>query len=341
MKAAVTNGMGKVWIEDVPIPEINDYQCLCKINACASCTGTDLMLISNQPSCPQNYPAILGHESVGTVTEIGGQVRNIKIGDRFLRPTCVYPGHKLGDYSSLWGGFAEYGVITDAAALFEDQPDAELNNYIKFQQKIPADLNISDANTTMLITLKETASYIISAGITLNKSVLVLGAGSVGICMIRFAKTFGGCPVIAVARRDEQLGHAKKIGADFTINVNKTSLCEEVNKITGEKGVDFIIDTTGNKLILAESLTILAQGGKIAPYAVNEKGENVRELVKQDRISTATTGEDVIHQYMLGATRLSLFNPADFYSHTLPLDKIEEGFEMLKCKKALKIVFKM
>lgn len=341
MKAAVTDGKGKVWIDEVPVPEIGNYECLCAIKACATCSGTDLKHIHNKLPWEQNYPGILGHESVGTVTEIGNKVKNIKVGDRFLRPTAVYRGQKLGDYYSLWGGFAEYGLVTDVQALKEDQPDIELNGYMKFQQKIPADITISDLDATSLITLKETASYIISAGITLNRSVLVLGVGSVGICMIRFAKTFGGCPVIAVARRDEPLAYAKKIGANFAINVNKTSLCEEVKKITGENGVDFIIDTTGNKSILEESLKILAPEGKIAPYATYEKGVNVRGNIDPAKLVLASTGEVIIHQYMLDAVRLSLFNPADFYSHTMPLENIAEGFEMLKRKEAFKIVFEM
>ena len=119
MKAAITDGKGNVWIDDVPKPEPNDYQCLCRINACATCTGTDQKHINNKLPWDQTYPGILGHESCGVVVQVGDKVRNINVGDRYLRPAAVYPGETLGDYQSMWGGFAEFGLITDVKAARE------------------------------------------------------------------------------------------------------------------------------------------------------------------------------------------------------------------------------
>lgn len=341
MKAAITDGKGNVWVDEVPMPEPNEYQCLCKVNACATCTGTDQKHINNKLPWDQEYPGILGHESFGTVVEVGSKVKNIKKGERYLRPAAVYPGETLGDYSSMWGGFAEYGLVTDVKTLKEECPDAEINNYTRFQQKLPDDCNISAADATSLITLKEAASYVSSAGISLYKSVLILGAGSVGISMLRFAKVFGGYPVIMVARRDEQLAYTNKIGADFTINVQQEDMTTKVKELTEGKGVDFIIETTGNIAILEESLSCLSAEGKVAPYATYEKGKNAAEIVGESRLAPAATGEDIIHQYMLDAVRLSLVDLSDFYSHKLPLSQIKEGFEMIKTKEAFKIVFEM
>ena len=341
MKAAVTDGKGNVWMDDVPMPEPNEYQCLCRINACATCTGTDQKHINDKLPWEQEYPGILGHESCGVVVETGGKVRNIKKGDRYLRPAAAYPTEKLGDYMSMWGGFAEYGLITDVKAALEDSPGVELNPYTKFQQFIPENLEVSDADATMMITLKEAASYVASSGLGLNKSMLLLGAGSVGISMLRFAKIFGASPVIVAARRDTQLEYAVGIGADFTVNAAKTDLVKEVEALTEGRGVDMILDTTGNLGLLEKSLACLAEGGKVAPYATYERGRDAAEIVGADRIAPAATAEEAVHQYMIDAVRLSLVNLSDFYSHTLPLSEIAEGFEMLKRKDAFKIVFEI
>jgi threonine dehydrogenase-like Zn-dependent dehydrogenase len=341
MKAAVTDGKGNVWIDEVPMPELNEYQCLCKINACATCTGTDQKHINNKLPWDQEYPGLLGHESCGVVVEIGSKVRNIKVGDRYLRPAAVYPGETLGDFSSMWGGFAEYGKVTDVKAATEDCPDIELNPYTQFQQKLPADLNISDTDATSIITLKECASYVATSGIGVYKSLLLLGAGSVGISMLRFAKIFGAHPVIVVARRDEQLEYATKIGADFTINTQKEDVVARVSELTEGKGVDFILDTTGSIECLTQSLPALSPDGKVAPYATYEKGKDVPEMLGEDKLAPGATGEHLIHDYMLSAVRLSLLDLSDFYSHTLPFSQIKEGFEMLKSKEAFKIVFEI
>ncbi|MBI3923904.1 MAG: zinc-binding dehydrogenase [Armatimonadetes bacterium] len=342
MKAAITDGVGNVWLDEVPMPEHNAYQVLCKTLACATCTGTDQKHLHNKLPWKQTYPGILGHESIGKVVSVGSEVRNYKEGDLVLRPTCVFPGEQLSEYTSLWGGFAEYGLATDAAAMREDNPDAQPNNYARFQQVVPAELPVAPADATMLITVKECASYVSSVGVRLYSSVVILGSGSVAYSMCRFAKVFGAYPVILVGRRDEPLAYAwERIGADFTVNVQKENLLARVREFTGGLGADFMIDTTGDATFMKECLPVLSESGKAAAYATYEGPEAVTNAIPEDKLTVGTTGEDIAHQYLLDAVKLGLVNLADFYSHLLPFAQISEGFKMLKAKTAFKIVFEV
>lgn len=340
MKAAITDGKEQIWLDEAPVPEPGQYQCLCKILACATCTGTDQKHIENKLPWKQDYPGILGHESVGRVMKIGDKVKNIKKGDIFLHPTAVYPGEKLGDYYSLWGGFAEYGLITDTKTFYEDNPEGILNNHTKFQQKIPEDISISPADATMLITLKETAGFAMSLKITMNTSLTILGAGSVAMSMCFFAKLIGAFPIIVVARRDEPLNRMKKFGANFTVNNKRENMVKKVKEITGGKGVDYVIDTAGDEKLLIESLNLLAENGKIAPYATFATNNPTQNL-DQSKITQGVTGEVQAHNYMLDLVKIDLLKLENFYSHRMSFDKIAEGFELLKNKKAFKIVFEM
>ena len=352
MKAAITDGTGNVWIDEAPMPEANDYQCLCRIEACATCSGTDRKIIDGKLLYVADYPGILGHESFGTVIEVGAKVRNIKVGDRFLRPTAAYPGERIEDYYSAWGGFAEYGLVTDAKAFSEDRPDTQLNGYVKFQQRLPAWSQLNAADATMLITLKEAASYVPAVGIGMRNSVLILGAGPVALSMLRFAKIFGAWPVVVAGRRDDPLARAKNIGADFTINVRNEDLAAGVMEVTEGKGVGFILDTAGNVEFLESAATALAENGKVAPYAIyevagNEKarayeaGKDEKWPVAEARMVSAAPGEDQFHQYLVDAVRLSLLKLSDFYSHKMPFAEIKTGFEMIRNKQAMKIVLEM
>jgi len=342
MKAAITDGQGKVWVDDVPMPEANDYQCLCRMLACATCSGTDQKHIYNKLPWGQNYPGILGHESIGEVVSVGSKVKNYREGDLVLRPTCVYPGERLGGYTSLWGGFAEYGLCTDAAAMRKDDPDGQPNNYTRFQQVVPSDLPISAGDATMLITVKECASYVSSAGISLYSSLALLGSGSVSYSMCRFAKVFGAYPVIMVGRRDEPLNYAKeRIGADFVVNVQRENLTERIQELTRGRGVDRLIDTTGDAVFMKECLPALSEKGKAAAYATYSSSDAIKNAIPDDKLTTGATGEDAAHQYLLDAVRLGLVNLSNFYSHNMPLDKIAEGFALLKSKDAFKIVFEI
>ncbi|MBT3375970.1 MAG: zinc-binding dehydrogenase [Lentisphaerae bacterium] len=342
MKAAITDGKGKVWLGDVPTPEPNDYQCLCRHLACASCTGTDLKHINDKLPWAQNYPGLLGHESIGEVISVGKKVTKFKKGDWVLRPAAAYPGETHAGYTSMWGGFAEYGLVTDVPALLADEPDATPNNYTRFQLAVPKELGISPADATTLITLKETASYVASIGVGLYSSVLVLGSGSVGISMLIFTKIFGAYPAIMVGRRDEPLAYAKeRIGADATINCSDTDVIAAVRELTDGKGVDRIIDTTGSAEFLNDCLPCLTEEGKAAAYATYDRTKTVGATVDQDRLITGRTGEDDAHQYLLDAVKLGLLDLSAFYSHKMPFEKISEGFDMLARKEAFKVVFEM
>lgn len=340
MKAAVSEGDGKIRLAEVPMPEPGPCQCLCKVLACATCTGTDQRIIAGKLPWEEKYPGIVGHESVGRVISVGARVTNWKEGDLVFRPASVYPGEKLGDWYSLWGGFAEYGLITDVQALLEEEPRARINNYTKYQQKIPGDIAISPSEATIVITLKELASFLMSLKVSLNSSLVILGSGCVGMSVCFFAKIFGCGPVIVVDRRDRPLSHIKKLAADFTINNQKENMVERVKELTTGKGADFVIDTTGNQKLVLETLPLLASSGKIAPYAVYANDAPFKGF-DQSKFVFAGPSEELAHQYLLGLIKLKCVPLEDFYSHRLPFSEIAAGFELLKKTKAFKIIFEM
>jgi len=339
MRAAVTEGKGDIKLVEVPVPETGPYQCLCKIVACATCTGTDKKVLNATIPWQVTYPGIVGHESVGIVLKRGKNVRYIREGEMYLRPTAVYSGSKLGPYSSMLGGFAEYGLVTDMNALMEDHPDAE-PGYAQFQMKVPEDVKITPADATMVITLKETAGYVADMKVSVNSSLLVLGTGSVAMAMSFFAKIFGAFPLIAAGRRDEPLEYIKRFGVNFTVNTEKEALGKKVSEITGGNGVDYIIDTAGNGDLFVNSCQVLGKNGKIAPYATYDHPEKLKS-VDSSLILNARTGEVLAHQYLFDLIRLGLIDLESFYSHRMPFSEISKGFEMIKKKEAFKIVFEM
>ena len=343
MKAAITDGKGNVEVKDnIPMPHPDPYQCLCKMLACTTCTGTDQKIINGTLPWKENYPGILGHESVGRVIKTGAKVKNIKKGDIFLRPTACYPQDKLGKYYSLWGGFAEYGLITDIKALKDDKTHAQPNNYTIYQQKIPSELRIPPVDATMLITLKEVSSFVASLKIGLGHSVTVLGSGTVGMSICYFTKLFGAYPVIIIGRRDAALAPAIKTGADFTINNTRKDMFAQVRKFTAGTGVDYVIDAAGDPELLTASAQLLAPNGKMITYAVQSTYRQVIDLAKGPgrwEIIIAGSNEPGAHQYVLDAVKWNFINLKNFYSHCLPFEQLAEGFRLIQKKEAFKVVF--
>lgn len=339
MKAAVTHGRGDIAISEAPMPEHGEYRCLCRVLACATCSGTDVKIIDRKLSFEVPYPGIFGHESVGEVIKTGSRARYIRPGDIFLRPTAVYPEEKLGEYFSSWGGFAEYGLVTDIRAFREDNPEGEPAPYAKFQQKIPGGIKPGDAS--MLITLKEAASFIANAGINLYSSVLILGAGPVAKAMCFFSKLNGAQPVALAARRKEPLEWAAEAGADFTADTGRLGdVAEKVKKLTSGKGADFLIDTTGSPELVISLMDSLSARGKAVPYATYPEADSFGRA-DSARFLFSGPSEHLANEYMIYLLQKKFLEPGMFYDRVMPFIRIREGFELLRQRKAKKIVFTM
>jgi len=210
---------------------------------------------------------------------------------------------------------------------------------------IPPEIEISAANATMLVTLKEVASSIRDLDLKFGSKVVVLGAGAVSQSICYFAKLCGAYPVIAIGRRDEPLASCRKTGADFVIPIGKEDMTEKVMEYTGRSGADFVIDAAGDNRLIMESGKLLAKYGAICSYA----GRSGTPPLAIDQIKGAGKwkyiqggpDEPSAHQYLLDLVRIQAIPLQNFYSHLLPFDDFETGFEMLTKKEASKIVFSM
>ena len=345
MKGAFTDGKGKVWVDEIPMPEIGDYECLCKIDACATCTGTDKKLVMGEMSWakPEHYPALLGHESAGTILKTGKKVRYLKEGMRVLRPAAWYSGEKKHGITSYMGGFAEYGIVTDTKALKEDAPDAVYSAYCQYQQVLPDDLEITPVEATMLITLKEIYSLIRDLQMTAGKTAVVLGAGAVGTSMCFFAK-LAGLKVAVAARRDAPLANCRKAGADLTVNTANTDLGDALRQWTNGAGVDYILDASGAMEMISSAVRALAENGKLCTYASGGAlKENFASLTLPVRWSLVSCppAEATAHEHLVSLVRMKVIPFELFYDEVMPLEKFPEGMKRIFDRKSMKTVFTM
>lgn len=248
MQAAVVEQFGKPLVLrewDIPSPGVG--QILVKTEACGVC-HTDLHAAHGDWPVKPTLPFIPGHEAIGRVAAVGSGVTIVKEGDRvgvpWLYSACghceycltgwetVCPQAQFGGYTKN-GGMAEY-ILADP-------------NYVAH---VPAGL-----------TAKE-AAPLICAGITTYKGIkqtgakpgewiAVSGVGGLGHLAIQYAKAMG-LRVCAIDIDDGKLAHAKRLGADFTINAKAGDPAAAVKKETdgGAQGV----------LITAPSLIAFTQG---------------------------------------------------------------------------------
>ena len=279
MKALVKTkkGQGNLEIEDVPIPEINDNEVLIKVHYSGIC-GTDIHIFTDQ--FPIYYPpVILGHEFSGEIVHIGGKITSWKVGNRVVAECqslvcgkCRYcrTGHpeacssKRSPGWGINGSFAEYIKI----------PSWLLH-------KIPDNMSYKEAALTEPSAVSSQALY--SRGqFNIGDFVVVLGSGPIGIIIAKMAIIGGASKVLITGiDQDEQYRFklAKKIGIEYTVNVNKVNLEEIVNKLTNGLGADLVVEATGVESAINQAFEIVRKLGKITVIGIPEqKKSNIKWL---------------------------------------------------------------
>ena len=334
MKALVITEPGKLQMQDVPEPKLTDpYRCLCRMLFSASCSGTDHKLIHNTTPWDNQYPAILGHEGVGEVIEVGDKVRNFEKGDIVLRPSCVFPTEFHEGYYSAWGGMAEMGLIADWHAQQEDGVD-NANMIGKYQMKIPRHWK-DDPSSPMLITLKETFSWLNHLRPLYGKDVAVIGTGTVGLFFVRLARIMCAGSVTAFGRRAATLELADELGADTVVDIRKTGDLLQFGQY------DLLIDAAGVLSKIQDYIPLVRRGGMIAVYATAETDE-ARFISFGSGLNFSfhdtMEGDEMVHKTCIGLVEHGVVDPARFHSSVVPFEQAVEAYERLEQKKEFKIV---
>ncbi|MGE5730634.1 MAG: alcohol dehydrogenase catalytic domain-containing protein, partial [Gemmatimonas sp.] len=244
MKAAIFHrrgGIENLKFEQVPTPRVGPQDVLVHVRACGL-NHLDIFTREGSHGVHAPLPHIGGLEPAGEIAEIGSAVQGWKVGDRVLVGAAVTCGEcefcRSGNDNlcvrrkvigvNVDGGFAEY--ISVPASILLRIPDS-----LSFLEAAAVPTAFGTA-WHMLVT---------RAACRQGEWVLVLAAGSsVGVAAVQVAKYFG-CKVIATASTAAKLDRAKALGADHGINYADENFYHEVMRITGNRGVDVVVEHVG------------------------------------------------------------------------------------------------
>jgi threonine dehydrogenase-like Zn-dependent dehydrogenase len=255
MKAVVWRGVGDVRLEDVADPEIRaPTDAIVRITTSAIC-GTDLHFVRG--TLPGMEPGtILGHEAVGVVEQLGGEVRNLDVGDRVVIPStiacgvCAYcrvgyfaccdkanPGGKRAG-AAFFGGPKDAGSFHGFQAEKARIPFANVGLV-----KLPED--VSDEQAILLSDIFPTAWFAADlAEIHPGNTVAVFGCGPVGQLAIASARLMRAGRILAIDTVPSRLAMARAQGAEI-IDFNVEDPIETIMALTDGIGVDRAIDAVG------------------------------------------------------------------------------------------------
>jgi threonine dehydrogenase-like Zn-dependent dehydrogenase len=339
MRAAVVSGVGDLEIVEVPDPQPDPYQVLVRTIAAGLC-GTDRHIVRGT-FYRREYPAILGHESIGEVVQVGDRVRHLEPGDRILRTAAARPGEHLGSFGSMHGAFAEWGLATDTEALVEDQPDAAVKPFDRLQKVVPGDFDPVDAGA--FIALKETLSWLRRLTDPSGRRVLIVGTGPAALTFIQVARMLGAAQVIVVGRREARLEMARRLGADAAIRAADEDLAAAIRDLTDGAGIDVAIEAAGSTTTLEAIPDALAPGGVVGVYGLSV-GQAATLRWGWDRPTPRTWSlrfeepdEAGIHDEALELVRSGRYVLKSTLTHVLPFEQIAEGFRVMDEEDACKV----
>jgi len=270
VKAAVVAAPGELEIRDLPAPEPGEYQVLCEHLFGAVCAGTDRHLIRGELPLPGiEYPFVLGHETIGRVTAVGPKVRHFAVGDLVTRT-----GYPAGNgLQAFWGGFTEQGLATDAAAMREDGLAEEAWQPHLINRTLPP--GTDPAAATMMITWRETHSYLTRLGVGAGTRLAILGSGGNAFSFLVLARALGAGPVVMVGNPHWADLAARAGAADFVDDRGDVAAGLAAARTDG---YDLVLDAVGRTGALEQAVDQLVPGGKVSMYGIDDLGERMGYL---------------------------------------------------------------
>ena len=346
MKAAVYLGIKKIRIEEVEKPKCGPGEILIKVHFCAIC-GTDVRtyLYGHKKIEP---PHIIGHEIAGEIAEMGKETKGYRLGDRVTVVTSVGCGKcrwcQKGYYNLCpnteaigyfyQGGFAEYLLMPQKAVA----QNAVL--------KIPENVSLAEASIVEpLSCCINGQSYL---KIEKGDNVAVFGAGPIGMMHLELARSEGAEKTFLIDISDGKLEFAQNhFSVDYIINPQKENPIEKILSLTENKGVDVVIVAASAKTAQEQALKIAGKKGRISFFAGLPKDNSIinfdSNILHYQEISVFGSFASYREEYeeALDLIASKKIEAKKFITHILPLEKIEEGINLIREGKTLKVVLKI
>ncbi len=349
MKAIVAYAPGDYRFEMIDTPRAGEGEMILKVEACGICAGdvkafggaASFWGLDGQPKYIK-APMVPGHEFVGTVVEIGANVKgNWKLGDRICPEQIVPCGDcmfcKTGRYwmcekhdlfgfqNNVNGGMAEYVRLTKEAIPY----------------LVPSDMPLEKA---ALIEPYACAFHCVQrAQVTPVDFVVLSGAGTLGLGMVGALRQANPKCLVVLDLNEARLEKAKAFGADIVMNPSKEDVVSRIKEMTGGYGCDIYIEASGHPASVQQGQDCIRKMGRFVEFSVFGSPVTVDWSIISDRKELDLLGVhlspycyDTVIEW-IGNGKL----PADgVVTHAFPLEKWAEGFEIAKTGKdgAMKVI---
>jgi alcohol dehydrogenase len=344
MKALVYLGPGKKSWQEVDEPKISEpTDVIVRVDTTTIC-GTDLHILAGDVAAV-TQGRILGHEAVGTVSEIGSAVSGFAVGERVLVPAitkcgrCEYCQRGMPSHCQTVGGIGWIlgHLIDGTQAELVRIPYADTSLY-----SIPA--GVSNEQAIFLADSLPTGYEVgvLAGGVKPGDTVAVVGAGAVGLAAILTTGLFGASKVVAIDSNKFRLEKAFEMGATDTVEAGP-DMVREVLALTDGLGVDVAIEAVGFPETLLTAAALVRPGGTIANIGVHGAPVSLpmQDLWIQNIKLTMGLVDTVSIPTLLKMVASGRIPAEKMGTHTFTFDQIDEAYDVFHhaaANSALKVV---
>jgi len=340
MKALVLSEYKKLDLVQMPEPRPADDELLIRIRACGIC-GSDVHGYDGSTG-RRLPPIVMGHEAAGEVEAVGSAVRNFTVGDRVTFDSTVYCGKCFFCQRGLVNLCDDREVIGVSTPLFRRM--GAFAEYVCVPERIayPLPANMPFAHAALIEAVSVAVHAVSLTPIALEDTVVVVGAGMIGLLTMQAARLAGASRVIGVDLDDTRLEMARSLGATHTLNSTNPNTAAQIIELTLGRGADVALECVGSTVPVKLAIDCVRKGGSVT--LVGNVAPTIElglqsVVTRQIRVqgSCASSGE---YPACISAISRGAIRVEPLLSATAPLDEGARWFERLYAREPglLKVV---
>ena len=325
----------------VPTPRIGLRDVLIKVTLASIC-GTDVHIYDWTHWARHRFkpPRIIGHEFVGIVEKIGSEVTHVKAGDRVSAESHISCGHC---YQCSKG----YSEVCRNLKLLGVDYDGALSEYLVLPEHVlwKNNSDIPDKWATIQEPFGNAIDTVMAEDVS-AKTVLILGAGPIGLFATGIARASGASLIIVSDPNNYRLAISRKMGAHMVLNPGEKDIIPLILDATNNNGVDVVLEFSGNNQALNQGLEVITPGGRISILGIYEKRVSIdlnKEVIFKKIRIYGITGRKVFSSWHKTSRFLSsgIVNPDPILTHQFPLKDYEKGIKLMREGKCGKVILEV
>jgi Threonine dehydrogenase and related Zn-dependent dehydrogenases len=326
-RAAYMTEINKMEIRDAKMPVLKEKEVLVELEYVGIC-GSDVHYF-HDGRCGDYVVEgdfMLGHECAGTVVALGEDVSHLKVGDK----VALEPGITCGECEFCKTG--RYNLCPEVEFLATPPIQGCYENYIAFPEnmcfKLPDSISTKEGALVEPLSVGMHAAN--QGNVKLGDSVVILGAGCIGLVTLLACKAYGATDITVVDIIPKRLEYALKLGATSVINGKDEDAVKVLLERTNGAGIDKVFETAGSAFTVQQTPYLVKNGGTIILVGIAAQ-ENIefnfaKIMAKEAKIESVFRYRNIYPQ-AIAAIADGMIDVSGIVTHEFDFDDIQEAFE--------------